>query len=65
MKVRVDSEKCMGHQACSIAAPEAFGADDFGDAVVLLPDGEVPPELEQKVLLAQANCPEEAIIVEA
>lgn len=65
MKVRVDMDKCTGHQMCAIAAPEAFGSDDIGNALVLLEDGVVPPELEEKVLRAQANCPEEAIIVEA
>lgn len=48
---------------CSIAAPEVFGSDDLGHAVVLV-SGDVPIELHAKVRRAQANCPEDAIIIE-
>jgi ferredoxin len=65
VKVRVDYDKCTGHQMCAIAAPELFGADDYGNALVLTEDGQVPPELEEKARRAQANCPEDAIIIEA
>ena len=27
---------CQGHQMCAIAAPEVFGGDDYGNAVVLI-----------------------------
>lgn len=64
MKVRVDMELCHGHQACAIAAPEVFGADDYGNAVVLI-DGDIPAELEAKVRRAEGNCPERAITIEA
>jgi len=40
-----------------------FDVDDDGFAVVLI-DGELPPELEEKAALAAANCPERAITVE-
>ena len=63
MKVRVDDSLCHGHQACAVAAPTVFGADDFGNAVVLI-DGELPAELEPKVRRAEGNCPEHAIIIE-
>jgi ferredoxin len=64
MRVRIDEDACHGHQSCAIAAPEVFGADDYGNAVVLI-DGPVPVELEAKVRRAEGNCPERAIILEA
>lgn len=60
MRVRVDEESCHGHQSCAIACPEVFGADEYGNAVVLI-TGDVPPELEAKVRRAEGNCPEHAI----
>jgi ferredoxin len=63
MKVRIDTDRCQGHQMCAIAAPEVFGSDDYGFAVVLF-DGPVPPELEAGTRRAEANCPERAVIIE-
>jgi ferredoxin len=63
MKVRVDSDKCQGHNRCYALAPELFDVDDFGMAVVI-GDGEVPSDLEEKARLAVANCPEYAISIE-
>ncbi len=63
MKVRVEAGLCHGHQSCAIAAPEVFGADEYGNAVVLL-DGPIPVELEAKVRRAEGNCPERAIVIE-
>jgi len=62
MKVRVDDSLCHGHQACAVAAPKVFGADDYGNAVVLI-DGDLPAELEAGVRRAQGNCPEHAITI--
>ena len=64
MRVHIDADACHGHQSCAIAAPEVFGADDYGNAVVLI-DGPVPEELEAKVRRAEGNCPERAITLEA
>jgi ferredoxin len=44
---------------CAIAAPDVFGSDEYGNAVVLLDP--VPTELEPATRRAQANCPEQAI----
>lgn len=63
MRVRIDSAACTGHQMCAIAAPEVFGADDYGNGVVLI-EGDVPPQLEAKVRRAEGNCPEHAIVIE-
>ena len=62
MRVHVDTEKCQGHNRCYALAPELFDVDDYGTAVVI-GDGSVPPELEEKAHLAVANCPEYAISI--
>jgi ferredoxin len=63
VRVRVDADLCHGHQSCAIAAPEVFGADAYGNAVVLI-DGVLPVELETKARRAEGNCPERAISIE-
>lgn len=63
MKVRVDPEKCQGHNRCYSLAPELFVVDDYGYASEA-EGGTVPPELVEKARLAQANCPEHAVIIE-
>lgn len=63
MKVRVDPEKCQGHNRCYSLAPELFDVDDLGYASAK-GDGTVPTGLEEKAERAVANCPEFAITVE-
>jgi ferredoxin len=63
MRVTVDADACHGHQSCAIAAPEVFGADDYGNAVVLI-TGDIPADLEAKTRRAEGNCPERAIVIE-
>jgi ferredoxin len=63
MRVRVDQDKCQGHNRCYALAPELFDVDDYGTASAI-GDGVVPPELEEKARLAVANCPEYAITIE-
>jgi ferredoxin len=60
MRVNLDTEKCQGHNRCYALAPELFDVDDFGTAVLLI-DGDIPAELQEKARLAVANCPEYAI----
>jgi ferredoxin len=60
MKVKVNADKCEGHNRCCALAPEIFDVDDYGTAHALN-DGVVPPELEEKANLAVQNCPEYAI----
>jgi len=60
VKIRVDQEKCQGHNRCYALAPELFDVDDYGTASELN-DGIVPPGLEDKARLAVANCPEFAV----
>ena len=63
MKVTLDYDACHGHQSCAIAAPEVFGADDIGNAVILV-EGEIPAELKAKTRRAVGNCPEHALTIE-
>ena len=63
MKVRVDSDKCQGHNRCFVLAAELFDVDDLGYAKEKN-DGVVPTELEKKAQLAVDNCPELAITIE-
>ncbi|MCH8009892.1 MAG: ferredoxin [Chloroflexi bacterium] len=63
MKVRVDAEKCQGHNRCVTVAGELFDVDELGYAHEKN-DGVVPPELEEKARLAVDNCPEVAITIE-
>ena len=60
MRVKVDPDKCEGHNRCCALAPELFDVDDYGTATALN-DGIVPPGLEEKAKLAVQNCPEYAI----
>ena len=60
MRIRVDNEKCQGHNRCWDIAPELFDIDELGNAHEKN-EGAVPPELEEKARLAIANCPERAI----
>ena len=62
MRIHVDAEKCQGHNRCYALAPELFDVDDYGNAVVI-GDGTVSPDLEEKARLAVANCPEFAITI--
>ena len=60
LRVRIESERCQGHNRCCAVAPELFEADDMGNARVR-GDGSVTPALEAKAKLAMANCPEHAV----
>ena len=60
MRVKVDPDKCEGHNRCCALAPELFDVDDYGTATALN-EGIVPPELEEKAKLVVQNCPEYAI----
>ena len=62
MRVHLDAEKCQGHNRCYALAPEIFDVDDYGQAVLLV-DGDVPTDLEDKARLAASNCPEYAITI--
>lgn len=63
MRIRVDPDKCEGHNRCYSIAPELFDVDDYGYATEK-GDGSVPPQLADKAQLAVDNCPEYAISIE-
>jgi ferredoxin len=63
MKVKVDTEKCQGHNRCFVVAAELFWLDDSGYAHEV-GDGTVPEGQEEKARLAVTNCPEQAISLE-
>ena len=60
LRVRVESERCQGHNRCCSLAPELFEADELGNARVR-GEGVVSAALEAKARLAVANCPEHAV----
>jgi ferredoxin len=64
VKVSIDNERCQGHQMCAIAAPDVFGSDDIGNAVLLIDGSDVPEALLAKTRRAAGNCPEHAILIE-
>ncbi len=45
---------------CAIAAPEVFGSDEIGNALLLIA-GDIPADLQAKARRAEGNCPERAI----
>ena len=62
MKITYDRSACQGHNRCYMLASELFDTDDEGYAI-LLGNGDVSAELEEKAQLAADNCPEFAITV--
>lgn len=60
MKIQLDSSRCQGHNRCRTIAPELFGVDELGLAVLKM-SSDVPEALETKARLAADNCPEFAI----
>ena len=60
LKLRIDREKCQGHNRCKALAPELVELDAYGNAHEI-GDGTIPPGLEEKAHLAKANCPEFAV----
>ncbi len=63
MRIKVDQEKCQGHNRCFVVASELFELDDYGYSHEVN-EGAVPPELEEKARRAVANCPERAISID-
>ena len=63
MRIKIDTEKCEGHNRCFVVAGELFELDDSGYAHEV-GDGKVPAELKEKAHLAVTNCPELAISID-
>jgi ferredoxin len=62
VKVILDRDLCNGYGNCVIEAPAAFDLDDSGIGIVLLESPSV--DQEDRVRLAAAMCPVEAIRVQ-
>jgi ferredoxin len=62
VKIRVDPDVCVGHGRCYMLAPDVFDEDERGHCKI--PNENVPPELEKKARMGEANCPEGAIEIE-
>lgn len=60
MKIRVNPDKCQGHNRCCAVAPDLFDTDELGNAFAV-GDGTVPAGEEATAQLAIDNCPEFAI----
>jgi ferredoxin len=60
VEIAIDLESCQGHGRCYDIAPEVFGADDEGHAVLLLA-GALPAGQEDRARAAVRNCPERAL----
>ena len=61
-RVRVDSEKCVGHGRCYVLAPEVFEEDERGHCIVIEED--VSEALADEARKGERNCPEGAIRLE-
>jgi ferredoxin len=62
MRLRVDSDRCVGHGRCYELAPQVFDEDARGHCRIR--KAVVPPGLEGAARVAFENCPEDAIIIE-
>jgi ferredoxin len=60
VRVRVDPDKCQGHNRCKALAPALFELDEYGSAKEV-GDGVVPEDQLEAAHLARANCPEMAV----
>lgn len=60
LRVRVDQERCQGHNRCKAVAPHLFLLDEFGIASAAN-GGVVAPLDREAAQLAIDNCPEFAI----
>ena len=47
MRIRLDTERCQGHGRCYALAPDLFGCDDDGYAILLV-DGDLPAAAESE-----------------
>jgi ferredoxin len=63
VRVVIDAQRCQGHGRCFSLAPGLFEFDDLGNGVVI-GDGVVNDETMGLARLAQANCPEHAVLIE-
>jgi ferredoxin len=63
MRVIANVTLCQGHSRCADICPEVFGTDAILGKVVLRLQ-EIPPSLDEDVMVAVNNCPEGALAVQ-
>lgn len=63
MRLTVDRDRCEGHGVCEGAAPDLLELDEHGD-LVLLVDGELPPEQRRQAADSVLVCPVAALKLE-
>jgi ferredoxin len=63
VKAGIDTAKCQGHGRCYDLAPDVFTEDDEGYGQVI-GDGAVAADDEAAARLGEANCPEQAVILQ-
>ena len=63
MKVKADYSLCESNGFCERIAPEVFHLDE-NDDLWIANDGEVSPELGEKVREAVRTCPKAALSIE-
>jgi ferredoxin len=63
LKVKVDPEKCQGHNRCYAMAPGMFKVDEYGYATPR-GDGTLTADNIELAQRAVENCPERAISIE-
>jgi len=64
MRIKIDQDRCQGHNLCLTYVSDLLETDDEG-YVTERNDGHVPSELRGAAETAAANCPEYAISIEA
>lgn len=62
LRLRIDADKCQGHNRCKAIAPDLIELDGYGNARAK-GDGVVPASQVEKAYLAKSNCPEFAVDV--
>jgi ferredoxin len=62
LRVRVDPDRCQGHNRCYSIAPDIFELDDLGMSSAA-GGGLVPAEQAALARRAEANCPEHAVMI--
>lgn len=64
MRIMIDEDRCVGGGQCVEAAEDVFDQRDSDGVAFLLPPGTVAPEQVERVRLAAALCPAQAIHLE-
>jgi ferredoxin len=62
MKVRIDAKRCTGHAVCHLVAPTVFDTGDDGYGLVV--KSTVGGTDADAASLAEARCPERAVVLE-